>query len=95
MKKYFISILFAFSALVMLNGCIVSDEKLADKVQEAIISDEQGNGNTLEVTEFQLDEKGSPKKGVLKGRLNGKDVVYDIRVSDEGSEFDVDWEMRK
>lgn len=95
MKKFFISMMFVFSALMMFNGCIVSDKKLANKVQEAIINDEQSNGNTLEVTEFQLDEKGSPKKGVLKGQLNGKEVVYDISVTDEGSEFDVDWELRK
>ena len=28
MKKYFVSLVIALSALVMLNGCIVSEEKL-------------------------------------------------------------------
>ena len=48
---------FAFSALVMLNGCVVSEKKLTDKVQEAIIAEEKDNGNTLEITEFNLGDK--------------------------------------
>ena len=32
MKKVIVSMVIAFSALVMLNGCIVSDDKLRDKV---------------------------------------------------------------
>lgn len=96
MKKYFISFIFALSALVMLNGCIVSDKKLSEKVQQAIVDDEQTKGNTLEVTDFNLDQKeGKQTKGVLKGRLNGKDVTYDVTLTDEGSDFDIDWELRE
>lgn len=96
MKKYLVSIFIAFSALVMLNGCVVSEQKLTDKVKEAIVNDEQSNGKTLEVTEFSLDQKeGKTQKGVLKGKLDGEDVVYDVKVVDEGSDFDVDWELKK
>ena len=77
MKKYLFSLVFAFSALVMLNGCIVSEQKLTDKIQAAIVDDEQSKGKTL-----------------LKGKLDGKEVVYDVKVTDEGDDFDVDWTLR-
>ena len=57
MKKYLFSIIFALSALVMLNGCIVSDKKLSEKIQSAIVDEEASNGKTLEVTEFSLGDK--------------------------------------
>ena len=96
MKKCLITIVFALSALTMLNGCIVSEEKLTDRVQQAMVEYEQGQGNRLEVTDLKL-EKGQDKgyTGVLTGRLNGEEVTYDVTVSDEGSNFDVDWELRK
>ena len=96
MKKYLVSMVFALSALVMLNGCIVSEKKLTDKVQEAMVEYEQDQGNRLEVTDLKLeksDDKGY--KGVLTGKLNGEDVTYDVSVSDTGDDFDVDWELRK
>ena len=66
MKKYFISIIFALSALVMLNGCIVSDKKLSEKVQQAIVDDEQTKGNTLEVTDFNLEVVLEARQRVLQ-----------------------------
>ena len=95
MRKCLVSMVFALSALVMLNGCIVSEKKLTDKVQEAMVEYEQNQGNRLEVTDLKL-EKSTDKgyKGVLTGRLNGEDVVYDVTVSDAGDDFDVDWELR-
>ena len=73
MKKYFVSMVIAFSALVLLNGCIVSEKKLTDRVQTAIVDEERANGKTLEVTEFSLDDKtGKNYHGVLKGKLDGK-----------------------
>ena len=96
MKKLLISMMIACSALVVLNGCIVSDEKLTDKVTLGIVEYEQQQGNRLEATDLKL-EKGEGKnyKGVLTGKLNGEDVVYDVTVDDSGSDFDVDWELRK
>ena len=96
MKKCLISMVFALMALVMLNGCIVSEQKLTDKVQEAMVEYEQAHGNHLEVTDLKLEKSdGKGYKGVLTGKLNGEDVTYDVTVSDEGSDFDVDWELRK
>ena len=95
MKKYLISFIFAFSALMMLNGCIVSEQKLMEKIQSAIVEDEQSKGRTLEVTEFSLGEKtGKNYQGVLKGKLDGKEMVYDVTVTDEGDDFDVNWTPR-
>ena len=96
MRKYLVSMVFALSALVMLNGCIVSEKKLTDKVQEAMVEYEQDQGNRLEVTDLNL-EKSEDKgyKGVLTGKLNGEDVTYDVTVSDAGDDFDVDWELKK
>ena len=96
MRNYLVSMVFALSALMMLNGCIVSEKKLTDKVQEAMVEYEQDQGNRLEVTDLKLeksDDKGY--KGVLTGKLNGEDVTYDVTVSDAGDDFDVDWELRK
>ena len=87
--------MFALSALCVLNGCVVSEKKLTDKVQEAMVDYEQNQGNRLEVTDLKL-EKSADKgyKGVLSGRLNGEDVIYDVTISDAGDDFDVDWELR-
>lgn len=96
MKKFFVSMVFALSALVMLTGCVVSEEKLTDKVTQGIVEYEQEQGNRLEVTDLKL-EKSEEKnyKGVLTGKLNGEDAVYDVTVTDAGSDFDIDWELRK
>lgn len=96
MKKYLVSMIWACLMLVTLSGCIVSEEKLTDKVQQAMVEYEQEHGNRLEVTDLKLEKSGGKDyKGVLTGKLNGEDVVYDVTVDDSGSDFDVDWELRK
>ena len=96
MKKALLSMLITFSALVMLSGCMVSEEKLNDRVTQGIVDYEQQHGNRLEVTELKLEKSdGKNYKGVLTGKLNGEDVTYDVTVDDSGSDFDVDWELRK
>lgn len=96
MKKFFVSMMFALSALVMLTGCVVSEEKLTDKVTQGIVEYEQEQGNRLEVTDLKLEKsEGKNYKGVLTGKLNGEDAVYDVTVTDAGSDFDIDWELRK
>ena len=83
MRKYFVSMVIALSALVMLSGCVVSEEKLTDKVQEAMVEYEQEHGNRLEVTDLKLEKsEGNGYKGVLTGKLNGEDATYDVTVSD-------------
>ena len=95
MKKCFVSMVFVLSALVMLTGCVVSEQKLNDKVTLGIVEYEEQHGNRLEVTDLQLEKsEGKNYKGVLTGKLNGKDVIYDVTVDDSGSEFDIDWELR-
>ena len=96
MKKCIVSLVFACSALVMLSGCIVSENKLSDKVTQGIVEYEQQQGNRLEVTDLKLEKSdGKGYKGVLTGKLNGEDVTYDVTVDDAGDDFDVDWELRK
>ena len=96
MKKFFVSMVIAFSALVMLSGCIVSEDKLTDNVTKGLVEYEQAQGNHLEVIDLKLEKSGGKDyKGVLTGKLNGEDVVYDVTVDDSGSDFDVDWELRK
>jgi len=96
MKKVLLSMLITFSALIMLSGCMVSEEKLNDRVTQGIVDYEQQHGNRLEVTELKLEKSdGKNYKGVLTGKLNGEDVTYDVTVDDSGSDFDVDWELRK
>ena len=96
MKKVIVSMVLACSALVMLSGCVVSEEKLNDKVTQGIVEYEQEHGNRLEVTDLKLEKsEGKNYKGVLTGKLNGEDVVYDVTVDDSGDDFDVDWELRK
>lgn len=96
MKKVLLSMLITFSALIMQSGCMVSEEKLNDRVTQGIVDYEQQHGNRLEVTELKLEKSdGKNYKGVLTGKLNGEDVTYDVTVDDSGSDFDVDWELRK
>ena len=96
MKKLLVSIVLACSALVMLSGCVVSEDKLTDKVKQSIVEYEQEQGKRLVVTDLKLEKsEGNNYKGVLTGRLDGVDVVYDVTVDDSGSDFDVDWELRQ
>ena len=96
MKKVFVSMLIAISASVMLSGCIVAEDKLTDKVTQGIVEYEQQQGNHLEVTDLKLEKsEGKGYKGVLTGKLNDKDVIYDVTVDDAGDDFDVDWELRE
>lgn len=87
----------ACSALVMLSGCqVVSEDKLTDKVTKGIVEYEQEQGNHLEVIGLKLEKsEGKGYKGVLTGKLNDKDVTYDVTVDDAGDDFDVDWELRE
>jgi hypothetical protein len=95
MKKYIVSMVVALTALVVLNGC-VSETKLTDKVQQAMVEYEQGQGNQLEVTDLKLEKsEGKGYKGVATGKLNGETVTYDVTVKDDGKDFDIDWELRK
>ena len=57
MRKTIITMLFACAALFTFNACVVSEQKLTEKVQEAIIDAEKQDGNKLEITEFDLGEK--------------------------------------
>ena len=96
MKKYLVSVIIALSALVMLSGCIVSEEKLEHKVTQGMIEFEESQGHHLDVTDLKLEKsEGKNYKGVLTGKLNGEDAVYDVTVTDSGDDFDVDWELRK
>ena len=95
MKKSIVSMMIAVAALLMAVGCSVPQGKLTDYVEKTIVKAEKDAGNSLEVTEFNLGEKvGKDYKGVMKGLLNGKEVVYDVSVVDEGGSYDVDWELR-
>ena len=96
MKKLLVSVVVACSAMVMLSGCVVSEDKLTDKVMQGIVEYEHEQGKRLVVTDLKLEKsEGNNYKGVLTGRLDGVDVVYDVTVDDTGSDFDVDWELRK
>ncbi|MBR4730568.1 MAG: hypothetical protein IK075_09975 [Prevotella sp.] len=96
MKKFLVSIVLTCSAMIMLSGCIVSEDKLTDKVKEAMVEYEQEQGKRLVVTDLKLEKsEGNNYKGVLTGRLDGVDVTYDVTVDDSGSDFDVDWELRQ
>lgn len=95
MKKYLVTLMIACSALFVLSGCVVSEEKLSDKVQQSMIDYEKAQGNELQVTDLKLDKaEGKGYKGVLTGKLNGEAATYDVIVTDEGSDFDIDWEKR-
>ena len=96
MKKFLVSIVLTCSTMVILSGCIVSEDKLTDKVKEAMVEYEQEQGKRLVVTDLKLEKsEGNNYKGVLTGRLDGVDVTYDVTVDDSGSDFDVDWELRQ
>ncbi|MBR5688736.1 MAG: hypothetical protein IKX36_12395 [Prevotella sp.] len=97
MKKVVLVFVFAVSAAVMFNSCKnITEDELAEKVKKEMVNYEKGEGKNLEVISFDLGQKVDEKyNGVLKGRLNGQEVVYDVVVIDEGSDYDVDWDIRK
>ena len=91
-----IALTLALSAVLMLGACTISEEQLAEKVKSAIVDDEKANDRQLEVTEFDLGQKqGTQYKSVLKGKLDGQEVIYDVVITDEGNDFDVDWDKRR
>ncbi len=91
-----IALTLALSAVLMLGACTISEEQLAEKVKSAIVDDEKANNRQLEVTEFDLGQKhGTQYKSVLKGKLDGQEVIYDVVITDEGNDFDVDWDKRR
>ena len=48
------------------------------------------------MTDLKLEKTGDKGyKGVATGVLNGQEVTYDVAVTDDGTNFDVDWELRK
>ena len=95
MKIKTFTITLALSALLMLSACTISEEQLADKIKTAIVDDEKSSGHQLEVTEFDLGQlQGTQYKGVLKGNLDGQPVTYDVTVTDEGKDYDIDWKKR-
>ena len=97
MKKIVLAFVFAVSAAVMFNSCKnITEDELAEKVKKEMVNYEKGEGKNLEVISFDLGQKIDEKyNGVLKGRLDGKDVIYDVTVIDEGNDYDVDWDIRK
>ena len=95
MKKTVVALLLAVSLSGMTASCIVSETKLEDKIQQAIMDEVKSEGQTLEVTEFDLNKDGKVRKGVLRGRIDGKEVVYDVTVSDDGDSFDAEWQKRE
>ena len=96
MKKFLLAFVFAVSMAVAFSSCTLTEERLAEKIKSAMVDDEKTNGKTLEVTGFDLGQKaGDQYKGVLKGRLDGQEVTYDVVVTDEGNDYDIDWEMRE
>ena len=95
MKKKVVALLLAVSLTGLTASCIVSEKKLEDKVQEAIMEEVASTGQTLEVLEFDLNKEGKVRTGVLRGRVNGKEVVYDVSVTDDGDSFDAEWQLRE
>lgn len=97
MKKIVLVFVFAVSAAVLFNSCKnITEEELAEKVKKEMVNYEKGEGKNLEVISFDLGQKIDEKyKGVLKGRIDGQEVTYDVVVTDEGSDYDVDWDIRK
>lgn len=90
-----LSFIIACLAIVVLGSCTVSEDKLSEKVTQGIIDYEQKQGNELVVSNLTLvkdDSKGYT--GVLRGKLNGEEAVYDVTITDSGSDFDIDWELR-
>ena len=95
MKIKTFTITLALSALMMLAACTISEDQLAEIIKTAIVDDEKNSGRRLEVTEFDLGQlQGTQYKGVLRGNLDGQPVTYDVTVTDEGKEYDIDWDKR-
>ncbi len=96
MKKTVVTMMIGLSALLLMGSCTLPQGKVEEHVQKAIVGYYENEGKALEVTEFTLGEKtGKDYKGVLKGKLDGREVVYDVVAIDEGGDYDVDWEERK
>lgn len=94
MKKQSIIIACILSVLVLLPACKkVSVDKLKSQAIEAVIAEQKDSGNVLVVDNVTLTpSENAGYKGKLQGHLNDSiEVEYDLVVTDEGDEFDIDW----
>ncbi|MBO4850207.1 MAG: hypothetical protein J5529_04805 [Prevotella sp.] len=97
-KNYFI-IACAMVALLAFGACKkkeVDVNKLYKSFTESVVAEQSELGNTLSVDTIFLNQTtGDNFKGELRGHINDStEVVYDLDVTDEGDDFELEWNLR-
>ena len=97
-KRFFIAAC-ALMALLTFEACKkeVDVNKLYKSFTESVVAEQRDSGNVLTVDTIFLNQTaGYNFKGELRGHINDTtEVVYDLDVTDEGSDFDLEWNLRK
>lgn len=94
LKKLLAVTLLAFT--MILGGCQLSTEDLAEEVRANIEETLKADGSTrhVKVTDFSLvHEDGKRYRGILNTREHGQKFVYSVRVTYDGERFM--WEIEE
>ena len=100
MKNYkIIMMAVAMVALLALGACKkeVAVDKLCESFKESVIAEQRDSGNVLTVdTVFLNQTKGFNYAGELRGHINDStEVVYDLTVTEEEKDFELEWNLRE
>ena len=98
-NKYYFIFVCAMVALLAFGACkkkVVDVNKLCKSFTESVMAEQNGLGNTLTVDTIFLNQTtGDNYKGELRGHINDStEVVYDLDVADEGSDLELEWNLR-
>ena len=100
MKKQALSIIAVLVLCMALGACKKEREvdvnKLKNIFVEGISKELAEDGNKLEVDTIFLNQTtGDNYKGELRGHINDStEVVYDLDVADDGSDLELEWNLR-
>ena len=105
MKSKFFFFACAMVALLSFGACKkvlnverkVDVEKLYKSFTKSVVEEQRGEGNELTVDTIFLNQTiGDNFKGELRGHINDStEVVYDLDVTDDGNDFDLEWNLRE
>ena len=88
----------ALVALMTFVSCKreVDVDKLYKSFTESVVAEQKDSGNVLNVDTIYLNQTtGDNFKGELRGHINDStEVVYDLDVTDEGDDFELEWNLR-
>lgn len=96
MRKHILCLCFITLLMGMAVSCQkkVSLDKMREIVSQSVITEEKDSGRTLVIDTILIEPNGEKDfKGMIKGVLNDTIAVeYGLKLTDNGEDYDVEWE---